>query len=118
MRSSGNAWAAILLFLAVAFAPEVYAQSAETLYTTELAREAELRKELNLAPQLRTQPPGMATAALLQRVRTTVVNYATIASRYPRSGYSDNALWQGAVLSADAFWQFGDTRDRAAALRL
>jgi N-acetylmuramoyl-L-alanine amidase len=38
--------------------------------------------------------------------------------RFPRSGYSDNALWQAAVLSADAFWQFGDTKDRADALRL
>ena len=41
-----------------------------------------------------------------------------IVRRFPRSGYSDNALWQGAVLAADAFWQFGDTRDKATAVRL
>ena len=44
--------------------------------------------------------------------------YEDIARRFPRSGYSDNALWQAAVLAADAFWQFGDTRDRTTALRL
>jgi N-acetylmuramoyl-L-alanine amidase len=117
LRSASAAAAAILL-LGGALAPEVYAQSAETLYGAELAREAELRKELDLAPQLRTQPPGAATAALLRRVRSSVASYESIARRYPRSGYSDNALWQAAVLSADAFWQFGDVRDRATALRL
>lgn len=93
-------------------------QSAEMLYTGMLEREAELRNELGLAPQLRALPPGEASEALLLRVRTTVAAYEDVARKYPRSGYSDNALWQAAVLSADAFWQFGDTRDRAAALRL
>src|SRR5688572_2818110 len=91
---------------------------AETLYTGMLEREAEVRKELDLAPQLRAQPPGEASGALLLRVRITVAAYEDIAKKYPRSGYSDNALWQAAVLSSDAFWQFGDSRDRAAALRL
>jgi N-acetylmuramoyl-L-alanine amidase len=94
------------------------AQSAETLYNGMLAREAEVRRDLDLAPQLRAQPPGEASAALLRRVRATVTAYEEVVRRYPRSGYSDNALWQAAVLSADAFWQFGDIRDRAAALRL
>ena len=93
-------------------------QSAETLYTGMMEREAELRKALDLAPQLRAQPPGEASAALIRRVRATVTAWEDNVRRYPRSGYSDNALWQAAVLSADAFWQFGDTRDRAAALRL
>ena len=104
--------------LAAAFSAVVSAQNAETLYTGMMEREAELRKSLDLAPQLRAQPPGEASAALLQRVRATVEAYEDVVKRYPRSGYSDNALWQAAVLSADAFWQFGDTRDRAAALRL
>ena len=124
MRSFGKVSAALLV-AAVAFSGRpclAEAQSAkagaETLYTRMLEREAELRKELDLAPQLRAQPPGDASEALLFRVRTTVGSYEDIARKYPRSGYSDNALWQAAVLSADAFWQFGDTRDRAAALRL
>jgi N-acetylmuramoyl-L-alanine amidase len=93
------------------------AQTAETLYTRMMEREVELRKALDLAPQLQAQPPGDASA-LLFRLRTTVAAYEDIAKKYPRSGYSDNALWQAAVLSADAFWQFGDTRDRAVAVRL
>ena len=104
--------------LAVALSVVLGAQTAETLYTGMLEREAELRKALDLAPQLRALPPGEASAALLQRVRATVAAYEDVVRRHPRSGYSDNALWQAAVLSADAFWQFGDTRDRAAALRL
>ena len=106
------------MVLALACSAALTAQTAETLYTGMMEREAELRKELDLAPQLRAQPPGDASEALLLRVRTTVGAYEDIARKYPRSGYSDNALWQAAVLSADAFWQFGDTRDRAAALRL
>jgi N-acetylmuramoyl-L-alanine amidase len=104
--------------LSLAFAAPLSAQSAESLYTGMKEQEAELRQELDLAPQLRAQPPGDASTALLGRVRLTVSAYEDIVKRYPRSGYSDNALWQGAVLSADAFWQFGDTRDRSAALRL
>jgi N-acetylmuramoyl-L-alanine amidase len=112
-----RSFASACLFTA-ALSAVVATQSAETRYTGMLAREAELRKALDLAPQLRAQPPGEASAALLQRIRLTVAAYEDVVKRYPRSGYSDNALWQAAVLSADAFWQFGDTRDRAAALRL
>jgi len=99
-------------------AVRVAAQDAETSYADLLGRERVLRRELDLAPQLRTQPPGEATSILLDRIRTTVDAYEAIVRRFPRSGYSDNALWQGAVLSADAFWQFGDSRDRSTALRL
>ena len=113
MRSFGRTF-----LLSVAFSAVLAAQSAESLYTGMMEREAELRKALDLAPQLRAQPPGEASAALLRRVRTTVAAYEDVVKRYPRSGYSDNALWQAALLSADAFWQFGDTRDRATALRL
>lgn len=118
MRSSGRALAVTLLVSSGALSVVVRAQSAESLYTTTLAREAELREELALAPQLRSQPPGAATAALLRRIRGAIASYEGIVRRYPNSGYSDNALWQAGVLAADAFWQFGDTRDRAAALRL
>jgi N-acetylmuramoyl-L-alanine amidase len=73
---------------------------------------------MDLAPQLRAQPPGEASAALLERIRETIARYEAIQRRFPRSGYSDNALWQAGVLAADAHWQFGDLRDRAEALRL
>jgi N-acetylmuramoyl-L-alanine amidase len=94
------------------------AHDAQSLYTDTLARERELRREMDLAPQLRARPPGEASAALLVRIRETVARYENIQRRFPRSGYTDNALWQAAVLAADAHWQFGDTRDRTEALRL
>lgn len=116
MRSFARA---LLAALALAACPlDVGAQDAQTLYADMLAREGELRREMDLAPQMRAQPPGEASAALLTRLRETVARYEAVFRRFPRSGYSDNALWQAAVLAADAFWQFGDTRDRAEALRL
>ena len=117
MRSFGRALATSLALLAGASAPAA-AQNAETLYADMRAREGDLRRDLDLAPQLRAQPPGEASSALLRRIRITVASYESVAHRFPRSGYSDNALWQAAVLAADAFWQFGDSRDRATALRL
>src|SRR5688572_10202481 len=118
MRSFGRALTATLVVAAVGLVADLRAQGAETLYRDQLAREAELRKALDLAPQLRTEPPGMASTDLLRRVRAAVTDYEGIVRRFPRSGYSDNALWQGGLLAADAFWQFGDTRDKATALRL
>lgn len=112
-----RSFASALLVLVVA-AGGVQAQDAAVQYGDLLTRERELRRELDLAPQLRAQPPGEATAALLRRVRTAVESYEALARRFPRSGYSDNALWQAAVLAADAYWQCGDSRDRATALRL
>ncbi|MBI2188066.1 MAG: N-acetylmuramoyl-L-alanine amidase [Acidobacteria bacterium] len=97
---------------------EAAAQDAQRLYIETLTRERQLRREMDRAPQMRTQPPGEASTALLTRIRDTVTRYENIEHRFPRNGYSDNALWQAAVLVADAYWQFGDTRDRAEALRL
>ncbi len=116
MRSFGKALAASLALTVAALGADLTAQSVETMYADMLTREAALRRELGLAPQLRAQPPGEASTALLGRVRSTVDAYEDIVRRFPRSGYSDNALWQGGVLATDAFWQFGDTRDRATAL--
>lgn len=118
MRSFGNALAAAILVSAAFMAPGLEAQNADAVYADLLAKEGELRQELDLAPQLRALPPGEATTALLRRVRSAVTAYEDMAARFTRSGYSDNALWQAALLSADAYWQFGDSRDRAAALRL
>jgi N-acetylmuramoyl-L-alanine amidase len=116
MRSCASAFAAALV-LALSFTA-IRAQDADAVFNDLKAREGELRSELDLAPQLRAQPPGEATTALLRRLRLAVSAYESMARRFPRSGYSDNALWQGALLSSDAFWQFGDSRDRTAALRL
>ncbi|MBI4888772.1 MAG: N-acetylmuramoyl-L-alanine amidase [Acidobacteria bacterium] len=120
MRSSGSASVAALLIGALALAVPAggAALDAAAPYTELLAQEGRLRQELDLAPQLRAQPPGEASTALLRRLRALVGAYEDAARRSPRNAYSDNALWQAGVLAADAYWQFGDSRDRASALRL
>jgi N-acetylmuramoyl-L-alanine amidase len=83
---------------------EALAQSAKTLYTRALARERTLRD----APR---QPT-------LRQLRGAVASYEAIVRRYPRSGYSDNALWQGGILSLLAYDEFGQASDRTTGLRL
>ena len=122
MRSFGSALVALLVAGAGAsdasLASRAAAQNAETVYTDVLGRERILRRELDVAPQRGTQAPGEPPGMLLDRVRTTVGAYEALVREFPKSGYSDNALWQGALLSADAFWQFGESLDRTTALRL
>ena len=59
-----------------------------------------------------------ARGALLERARTLVNAYDDIARLFPRDKYADDAIWQGATLAADVFWEFGETADRDTALRL
>jgi N-acetylmuramoyl-L-alanine amidase len=91
--------------------PVVLAQPSQSqrIYNEALERESTLRKELE-APS--------ASTALLTRLRALVGAYEDISKLFPGSDYADNALWQGARLSADAFWEFGDAVDRSTALRL
>jgi N-acetylmuramoyl-L-alanine amidase len=97
----------------LAVASPVCAQSnAEKLFTEAQAREAALRRDID------SRKPGAPEMPLLERARTLVGAYDDIASLFPRSASSDDALWQGAVLAADAFWEFGEADDRATALRL
>ena len=83
---------------------EAFAQSARTLYTRALARERTLRD----APRKPT----------LTQLRSAIASYERIVNRFPTSGYSDNALWQGANLSFLAFDDFGQDSDRKKGLRL
>ena len=111
MRSFAKPLVAALI-LASAM-PVVVAQSSSSqpqrLYNDALERERGLRKDL--------ESPG-ANTSLLMRVRALVGAYEDMSKLFPGSDYADNALWQGARLSADAFWQFGEAIDRATALRL
>jgi N-acetylmuramoyl-L-alanine amidase len=116
MRSCDNLrWFALFAVAAVLFVAattHVRAQShAEELYKEALAREAQLRRELD-------SQPLHGETTLLERMRTLVTAYEDLSKLFPSSGYSDNALWQAAMLSADSFWQFGDSNDRSTALRL
>jgi N-acetylmuramoyl-L-alanine amidase len=113
MRSFASRRLAVLVLpLAVLLHPAAAAaQSDEAAYTQTLAREAVLRKDLDSLN-------GGTSAPLLARIRTLVREYEAVANRYPRSGYSDNALYQAAVLSGDAYWGYGEDVDRERALRL
>ena len=110
MRSFANTVALALVVLV----PVVHAQTpqAKKLYDDALARERLVRQDLQRA---RTDD---AQASVLAKVRVLVGSYEDMSRLFSSSGYGDDALWQGASLSADAFWQFGDATDRTTALRL
>ena len=112
MRSFVNRGAAAITIAFACFVAAVGAATPERSYTAALGREAILRRDLNAAPDKRLDSP------LLGRIRSLVTEYENMARRYPRSGYSDNALYQGAMLAADAFWYYGEDPDRRTALRL
>jgi N-acetylmuramoyl-L-alanine amidase len=117
MRSFARCLLVALAATAAAFPVAAAAQSAEALYSARLAQEAGLRAELSRLPPSPDEMPE-ASLDLLRRVRASISGYEDVARRYPRSGYSDNALWQAGVLAADLFWQFGEPQDRANAIRL
>ncbi len=89
---------------AVLFAlPCAAADSAQDLFRDARAREETLRVEAN--PE-----PGAVKAAIRA--------YELVVRRYPRSAYSDNALWQAAGLARDLFTRTGDRRELDRAVRL
>ncbi len=124
MRSSGRGrsnrgagpsairwFGACVLCLYAAAVP--FAQSnVEELYREAVRREGMLRKEID------DRKADSSYEPLLERSRTLTQTFEDIARLFPRSGYSDNAVWQGAVLAADAFWEFGELTDRDRARRL
>src|SRR5262245_9350076 len=109
MRSFGRCVAAALVLGSAM--PALLAQSSQSqrLYSDAMERESVLRKAMGASA---------ASPAMLPRVRALVGAYEDMAKLFPSSPLSDDALWQGARLSADAFWQFGEAMDRATALRL
>jgi N-acetylmuramoyl-L-alanine amidase len=95
----------VLLLAATASA----APQARTRYTDTLKREEEVRVLLNGQD---------ATPAVLTDVRSVINAYEAVVKRYPASGYSDNALWQGGRLALDAFAKFNQPQDKATGVRL
>jgi N-acetylmuramoyl-L-alanine amidase len=104
----------IVVALGTTSAPNVRAEtpSSRTIYTDALLRERTLRHEIENS-RGETPPP-----ALLERMRSLVEAYERMSRQFPTSAYMDNALLQGALLSADAFWTFGEPEDKATALEL
>jgi N-acetylmuramoyl-L-alanine amidase len=78
--------------------------SARTLYARALERERVVREA--------------DERATLEQLRGVVDTYEAIARRFPASGYSDNALWQGGNVALLAFERFGQQADRRSAERL
>ncbi len=79
--------------------------TAGEIYKAAYAREQDLRDAGSPAPTVR-------------EYRLIVIEYDNLVRRYPQSGYADDALWQGGVLSSDAFERFGEERDRSTARRM
>src|SRR6185436_11010119 len=99
-----------LCVLCVLYSSAAFAQPpARTMYTDALAEEQTVRAAL-AAPD--------AAPDVLADVHVVVKAYEVVVARYPASGYGDNALWQAGRLSLDAFLQFGQQRDKEAALRI
>ncbi len=102
----------LVLGLAVvaAMAGVVHAQDeAGDLYQAALVREQAARAAL-------ASDDGQD--AVLGEVRHAVAAYEEIVRRFPRSGYCDNALWNGGVLSLDAYDLFGEAREKTTGTRL
>ena len=114
MRSTAIRASVLAVALLAAVASAAAAQSrldGAALFKEAATREALLRRELSSA---RTG----ASAATQRRVRTLVGSFEDLARLYPAAGQADKALWQGAALSADLFFQAGDELDRDRALQL
>lgn len=95
MRPTGRLL--LVLFVLLGLAAPAMAQAARQDYERALARERALAARRN--------PPAA-------EVRSVVAAYESIVRKYPRSGYSDNALWQGAGLSLELFERTGTDTDR------
>ena len=89
------------VFIAASALP-VLGQSAPVRYEAALAREQQVR----------------VSASSLRALRNLIAQYEAIVERYPRSGYSDNALWQAAGVAWLAFERHGHDIDRRTAVRL
>ncbi len=79
-------------------------RTASTAYERTLARERSLRSSRRKAP--------------LSQMRIVIEEYELIARRWPRSGYADNALWNGANLAYDANISYGARQERDSAMTL
>jgi N-acetylmuramoyl-L-alanine amidase len=102
----------VVALLLACVAPAQAQTNAEQLFKDAIAREAALRHEID------TRKAASPAVPLLRSARILVGAYEDMARLFPASPYSDNALWQGGMLAADSFWEFGEAADRVTALRL
>jgi N-acetylmuramoyl-L-alanine amidase len=86
--------------------------NAAVLFREAVKRETALRREIDARGAAAPATP------FLERTRILIGAYEDIAQLFPASSYGDDSLWHGAVLAADAFWEFGQGDERTRALRL
>ncbi len=114
--SVGSGFSRTFLIAAICFAiaatTAAQGSNATALFREAVKRETALRKEID------AHGAGSPATSLLERARVLVGAYEDIAQLFPASPYGDDSLWHGAVLAADAFWEFGQADDRTRALRL
>ncbi|MEW5980855.1 MAG: N-acetylmuramoyl-L-alanine amidase [Acidobacteriota bacterium] len=103
----------VLTALAVVCLAASSAAAAEAASPRELYERA---VSLDRGARARIADGTLGDADALRAIRSAVDAYRQVVWRYPRSGYCDNALWQGAQLSALAFTRFGNERDREKAV--
>ena len=102
----------ITLTLAVVLAASASAAAqttAKSLYARAQSREQAARKALDA---------GRPADVVRKDVARTIASYETVVAKYPRSAYSDNALWQAGMLSASSYARYRVESDRTDALRL
>src|SRR4051812_12136878 len=106
MRSTAIRVSLLAGALLAAVASVAVAQSADPaeLFKEAAARDAALRRELSAAK-------SGAPATTQRRARTLVGAFEDLARLFPTAGQADKALFQGASLSADLFFQAGDDMD-------
>jgi N-acetylmuramoyl-L-alanine amidase len=94
----------------LAVALPIHAQTTpKAMYTKLQAREQSARMAID---------SGRPADSVRKDVTRVVTGYQSFVGRYPRSSYSDNALWQAAMLSASLYARFHVESDRAQAMAL
>ena len=115
MRNCASARAAVALLLVLSASSPVWTQAAavkaRAAYDAATRRAAVLRRDLD------TRSGKTASPELLRRLRGVASEYERLAEIEPEGRYGDDALWQAALLSAEAYWSFGRDEDRQVALR-
>jgi N-acetylmuramoyl-L-alanine amidase len=103
------------LVVAVCLPAGAAAQTAQARYEAALAREPLVRRLIET-----TAPEAGAAdrARVIGEAEKLIAAYEQVPRRFPRSGYSDNALWQAAALAETLYERYGRAADRTNALRL
>lgn len=95
--------------VAAAALPAASQTTARGMFDKLQAREQRARKAIDA---------GKPSAVVRRDVERIVVGYEGLVRRFPRSGYSDNALWQAAMLCAESFARYRVDVDRERSVRL